>query len=521
MNQTARLVLAATLCAALAVPARATSLHRARTAHGVDWVSAGIGGVSGDTAHIAVTGVTGPVRAAYLYWDGMAIDGVDEVYDNPSVALDGNVVTGTSLGDTSSNCWGDGASTAYVADVTPYVGGNATYALSGLMAQPAHQPNGASLVVLYDDGDPTNDHDLVFFEGDDSTHGDHFPGHEDNAWHAQFDDVVYQRGSVNIQLHVADGQSPADGALTFRTTDRTLTIPDTAALFDGKSVPLEGTSRSPGDALWDIHTFDITSLFHAHGTFTFWLDTPTKPPDCIALVAAIVETAAEPVPVCGDGTVTAPEECDDGNTRDGDCCDSTCHFEAAGTVCGNPGDPCLESRCDGKGGCDAEGRSCTMPAAPHAGMLALQTGRRDQLAWRWNQGIAGKADFGNPLDDTDYDLCVLDKGTGSIRVIAHTTVPGGEDCAGKPCWKETATGFEYRNPVAPLQQLSLQGGLPGRARIVARTLGTELVLPRLPLAPPVLVRLHASNGACWGVNYTLPQTNARRAFRAQGDFFYP
>ena len=43
--------------------------------------------------------------------------------------------------------------------------------------------------------------------------------------------------------------------------------------------------------------------------------------------------------VCGDGLVRAPEQCDDGNTADGDCCSSTCQAAADGTPCDN-GDEC-------------------------------------------------------------------------------------------------------------------------------------------------------------------------------------
>ncbi len=43
------------------------------------------------------------------------------------------------------------------------------------------------------------------------------------------------------------------------------------------------------------------------------------------------EYASAPPPVCGNGVIELPEECDDGNTVDGDGCSSTCQIEA--TVC--------------------------------------------------------------------------------------------------------------------------------------------------------------------------------------------
>jgi hypothetical protein len=171
--------------------AHAKRVSRARTVYDVNWTAAGVGGVGiAGTGDLVVTGVTGPVEAAYLYWHGIdAVDGGgDGVYDHDTVTLDGNVVTGVSLGDATTNCWGDGASRAYFADVTPYVSGDGTYALAGLAANPGHDANGASLVVLYHDGDPTNDRDLVFFEGNDSNNPDGFPG-EDPGWHTKLEGI--------------------------------------------------------------------------------------------------------------------------------------------------------------------------------------------------------------------------------------------------------------------------------------------------------------------------------------------
>lgn len=209
-------------CALLALPgspARAASLVRARAVSDVDWVSAGIGGVPADSADITLTGVTGTVKMAFLYWNGLNGTGQGAVYDNATVAIDGHAVSGTSLGDTSTNCWGNGSSRAYVAEVTPYVTGDGTYALSGLAAQPTYLVNGASLVVLFDDGNRDNNRDLIFYEGNDSTSIEFTSVTEDRGWHATLEDIVYQGGNVYGQFHVADGQSVNngdDGDVTFR-----------------------------------------------------------------------------------------------------------------------------------------------------------------------------------------------------------------------------------------------------------------------------------------------------------------
>ena len=515
---------ACALLALLAPPARATSLVRTHTASGVDWVSAGVGGIPDDTAHITVTGVTGTVTQAFLYWDGMNnVDSGVAVYDNPNITIDGNAVTGTALGDTSTNCWGQGSTRAFIADVTPFVGGNGTYALAGLHSSPSYSMNGASLVVLFDDGDASNNHDLIFYEGNDSTSIAQTFTFEDYGWHAFLNGITYNGGNVSMQFHVADGQTVNngdDGTATLHGPHGDLTIDDTPSLglWDGQSVPLEGTSRSPGDALWDIETFDVSSVFPAQGTYDIYIDSDPLPADCIALVAIIVDLPSAqgpPRPICGDGVVVAPEQCDDGNRIDGDCCDANCRFEPAGTVCGDATDPCLEARCDGAGGCDAEGLTCRVPVAPGAGQLVLRHGRQDRITWKWTTGVSTTADFGNPLQATDYDFCVYDKGTGSLRLLMSEGVFAGES------WHATPSSFEFHDAGGALQELRLQGGLPGRAKIVARSVGGALALPPLPLAPPVLVRLRAQGGLCWAANFSAPERNTRRRFSSRGDNFYP
>ena len=62
---------------------------------------------------------------------------------------------------------------------------------------------------------------------------------------------------------------------------------------------------------------------------------------------AVVPTAVQAV--CGDQVLDPGEDCDDGNTSDGDCCSATCTFQAAGQ--GTP------DCCNATGGCRA-GQIC-------------------------------------------------------------------------------------------------------------------------------------------------------------------
>jgi cysteine-rich repeat protein len=54
---------------------------------------------------------------------------------------------------------------------------------------------------------------------------------------------------------------------------------------------------------------------------------------------------------CGNGVVEHGEQCDDGNTANGDCCSSTCQFEPAGSTCSD-GNACTTSdTCNSAGQC--------------------------------------------------------------------------------------------------------------------------------------------------------------------------
>ena len=75
-----------------------------------------------------------------------------------------------------------------------------------------------------------------------------------------------------------------------------------------------------------------------------------------ALSVMALNHAAAQVTVCGDGTLGAGEQCDDGGTLPGDCCSETCQFESSATVCRASIAVCdLAETCDGAGSCAPNG----------------------------------------------------------------------------------------------------------------------------------------------------------------------
>jgi len=96
-----------------------------------DYVSAGVGGMRGiGSGDIAISGVTGSVRGAYLFWQGPT--NTNDSGAGAHVTFDGSSITGVNVGFSDDNCWGFTNSQAYRADVTDVFHGDGTYRLSGM-----------------------------------------------------------------------------------------------------------------------------------------------------------------------------------------------------------------------------------------------------------------------------------------------------------------------------------------------------------------------------------------------------
>jgi len=270
-------------------------------------VSAGVGGAGGGSGTISLSGVTGSVSQAFLYWHGID-NGVDGNYDNADITINGNAISGTNIGTSSTNCWGSGNSVAYRADVTQFVSADGDYDLEDLSNGTGHSANGASLVVLFDDGDPDNNRDLAFFEGNDSSVPGDFPG-EDDGWHATLSPINYGGGTVGMEFHVGDGQNAGDDSVSLSTPNGNLDIADSDVLWDGNSLPSAGTSRTAAGDLYDIHYFDITSAFGAvNGSVALTLDGQNSPSDCHGLVLGLIdlEPGSAPPPPAPEEAIPVP-----------------------------------------------------------------------------------------------------------------------------------------------------------------------------------------------------------------------
>ena len=141
--------------------------------HAVGYASAGIGGLRGfGDGTLSLTGVRGPVVRAWLYWHGPG----DSAWPNANatVQFQGAWITGELIGVSHDDHWSYAdrhpfaSAQAYRADVTRFVAGDGNYALTGFRKMEEIEVNGASLVVVYQEPDPTRRHDLWLWSGNES-----------------------------------------------------------------------------------------------------------------------------------------------------------------------------------------------------------------------------------------------------------------------------------------------------------------------------------------------------------------
>jgi cysteine-rich repeat protein len=194
---------------------------------------------------------------------------------------------------------------------------------------------------------------------------------------------------------------------------------------------------------------------------------------------------------CGDGQVqSCAEQCDDGNTVNGDGCSSTCVLEGAA-------------------GCQtAPLPGCHQPFPAGSSLLVKNKmpDTRDLLVWKVSKGDSTPlSDFGDPLSTTSYRLCVYD---ATQSLVAAMAAPAGGSCPIRACWKATSRGFTYvdkEGTPGGLTKITLrEGASTGVAKLGVKGKGALLGPPPLPAAQPVMVQLQNSAGKCWEARYSAP-----------------
>jgi len=276
------------LAAAVVTSVSATDLSLFTTIYDTDFTAAGYGGMRGSgTGSISVSGVSGTVSHAYLFWHGPSNASTSQApIANANVTFNGTDVTGSFLGISDNNCWGFANSLAYRADVTSLITGNGNYSLSNFVKPNGIDVNGVSLIVFFKDGNSTNNRDVVMFNGNDSNIENQFDA---DGWNVTLAGISYTSGAASAQFHVSDGQVFGDDAVIANGS----AIAPAGAVFQGDSVP--GPNLPQGDGnLWDIKDFSVTSLLNP-GLNTLNI-TSGVAGDCLSCVLIAIDLPAGAAP---------------------------------------------------------------------------------------------------------------------------------------------------------------------------------------------------------------------------------
>jgi hypothetical protein len=149
---------------------------------------------------------------------------------------------------------------------------------------------------------------------------------------------------------------------------------------------------------------------------------------------------------------------------------------------------------------------------------------RDTLVWQWPRGQATDlADFGDPLTNTAFALCVYDASAATQPIASAISTAQGVCRNGVLCWIALSNApvlryFDGNLSSDGLQQIQLRAGPDGKARIGVRAKGERLTLPPTPLTAPVTVQLQSSAGSCFTATYqSAIKVNGAGQFRAKPD----
>ncbi len=142
---------------------------------------------------------------------------------------------------------------------------------------------------------------------------------------------------------------------------------------------------------------------------------------------------------------------------------------------------------------------------------------RQRLDWRLQGLDSDAADFGDPTDDTHYQLCLWEEQSGEFELESEPGARAGDG------WQAKSQGFGFRRgrkdrgDGIDRVELKAEGGANGSVRVLAS--GQLVDLPDLPVPDDVdlHVQLHNSAGHCWSSTFHDPRRNSEHVYKAVGE----
>jgi cysteine-rich repeat protein len=163
-------------------------------------------------------------------------------------------------------------------------------------------------------------------------------------------------------------------------------------------------------------------------------------------------------PACGDAYTDAGEECDDGNTTDGDGCSATCTVEpACGDGTQDAGEECDDGNTADGDGCSAACRSEACAVRTPLQSIWLAARLSIDMAPRAKERLALRGDFGLPagvgtMDPPATGVRLILQDADGVPQLDLSLPPGG-------AWRSKRGRWTYRDP---------SGSVGGIRRLVIR-----------------------------------------------------
>jgi cysteine-rich repeat protein len=230
-------------------------------------------------------------------------------------------------------------------------------------------------------------------------------------------------------------------------------------------------------------------------------------------------------------TCSAAGTCQPNNRANGFACGDLCSGRGtcnAGSCSGGTPTVCDDGRACTTNRCDPATGACSYAVEPSEGCLAtadsalrFSRGKDGKARWSWEHGPATEcADFGDPVADTSYDLCVYDAlGDGSYRLATSLHVPATSSWV-----TPDGCSWIYKDKTGANQgvrTVRLRSGTDERASIAVSARGAKLPLPApisaeqfFAMSPDVTVQLFSDSGFCWQSVTTEARRNSASVFRS-------
>jgi hypothetical protein len=170
---------------------------------------------------------------------------------------------------------------------------------------------------------------------------------------------------------------------------------------------------------------------------------------------------------------------------------------------------------------------CVQPIVPGKGSLIVVNkieDEKDAVKLKASSlGDTDKPDFGVPMTTGAFALCQWDAEADVDRLITQVHLRAGGVCDGKPCWRESTTGYKYKdalNENGAVTKGQLKSGVGGKAKLSIQAKGLRLGTPVTPFhvdTTTAVQLISLETNACWGAAFSDTSNNRYDLFKSKSD----